>query len=338
MRRTLSIALLGLVLAALETRPAAAADPVVVMTWGGVWVKAFEELAQAYEKKTGQPVKVITQGTTEAALAKIKAQAQRPEVDVWTTNVVNLERAVDAGVLADITPELVPNSKKVPAKFRWKEGVSGWLSGRGIFYRKDLVPFKITSWEDLWDARLKDKVAAPAAGFDPGFFPLVVALIAGGNEKNIEPGFEKLRKLRPNITTFYTTNVQSIRLLEAGEVAVVAWGILPNVYSLLGPDSKYQFVLPKKPVFLLPQPMALVKNSPRLKPAAAFLDWVLSEEIQTQLATALGAAPANPQAKAPEKVRDILPSLEDAHAVEWAVLHQRSKEWSDRYNREIQTR
>lgn len=336
MRKQLVVTSL-LVLALVQPCLALAAEPLVVMTWGGVWLKAFEELGAAYEKETGQPVKVIAQGTTDAALAKIKAQATAPDVDVWTTNVVNLERATEAGVLADITPALVPNIERVPASLRWKQGVSGWVSARGIFYRTDLVPFEIKRWEDLWDPRLKEKVGAPAANFDPGFFPLVASLISGGNEKNMEPGFERLKKLRPNIMTFYTSNVQSIRLLEAGEVGVVAWGILPNVYQLLGPDSKYRFVVPK-PAFLLPQPMALVKNSPRLKEAAAFLNWVLGEEVQTRLATLIGAAPANARARVPEKFRGILPPLEEIHPVDWPTLNASFKAWSDRYTREVQTR
>jgi len=46
------------------------------------------------------------------------------------------------------------------------------------FY-KDLVPFAPTKWQDLWDPRLKGKMAGPAATFDPGYFPLMAAVING---------------------------------------------------------------------------------------------------------------------------------------------------------------
>lgn len=335
-RRSLVI----LVAAGLLAAPAfvQASDPIVLMTWGGTWQKAFEELAKEYEQQTRQPVRVVTQATAEVGLSRLKAQAGRPEVDLWTSNPSNLERAIEEDLLQELTPELVPNLTKVPERLRWREGVSAWVSLRGIFYRKDLAPFALTKWEDLWDARLKDKIAAPAASFDPGYFIIMSSLVSGGSERNVDPGFAKLRQLKSNITTFFPSNVHSIRLLEAGEVAVVAWGVLPNVYQYLGPGSKYAFVIPKKPVFVSQTPIAIAKGTPRLKPAAAFVNWVLAEDVQTRLTGAIGAAPANRQARAPEKIRDIMPSLDEIYHIDWRAVTPNLKPWADRYNKEVQTR
>src|SRR5699024_6058919 len=123
----------------------------------------------------------------------------------------------------------IPNMKQIPNNLKSKTGVAIWTTPRGIFYRKDLVPFKITKWEDLWDPRLKNKVGVTFK-LDSGNFLILAALLNGGNEYHINKGFEKIKQMKPNIHAIYDTDPQSIKLVQSGEIAVAAWGILPNVY------------------------------------------------------------------------------------------------------------
>ena len=314
--------------------PAAAqSDPLVFMTWGGVWQKTFEGITADYKAKTGQAVTIVAQSSTDAGLARLVAQKGKPTVDVWNTNMVNYGRAVAAGVLAPL-PATLKNAADVPEGLRFSHGVTAWVSQRGIFYRKDLVPFEPKGWADLWDPRLKGKMAAPAASFDPGYFPLMAAAINGGNERSLDVGFDKLKALRPSFASFYTSNVQSIRLLEAGEVALVAWGVLPNVIQHLETDARYGFVVPK-PVFVAETPVTVVAGSPRAKAAADFIDYVLSPEVQKTLAAALGAMPANDKAEPPPIIRKLLPSRDGIYKVDYDYLSGEMNGIIDRYNREI---
>ena len=309
--------------------------PIVFMTWGGVWQQTFDKIAKEYEAKTKQPVQVIVQGAGEGGLARVVAQKDKPEIDIWSTNMINYERAKTAGVLASIDKSRIPNTSKVESNLVFSHGVTGWVSLRGIFYRKDLVPFEPTKWEDLWDPRLKGKIAAPGASFDPGYFPTIAALLAGGSEKNLAPGYQKLKSLRPSVLTFYTNNVQSIRLLENGEVGLIAWGVLPNVISYIKPGGNYGFVVPSKPLLIAETPITLIANSPRQKAAEAFVDYLLSKDVQTEIANAFGALPANGEAKGPEVVRSALSNVSGAYRMNYQLLAENMSTIIKDYDQEV---
>ncbi len=313
-------------------------EALVMMTWGGVWQKTFEKIAADYQAKTSRQVSVVAQTNADAGLARLIAQKAKPEVDLWTPNMVNYTRAVQAGVLAPLPgTSAIPNSADVPATLRFSHGITAWVSQRGIFYRRDLVPFTPTKWTDLWDARLAGKMAAPAATFDPGYFPLMAAVINGGNERNLDPGFEHLKQLSSRITAFYTSNVQSIRMLEAGEVSLIAWGVLPNVIQYLGPDSKYGFVIPK-PAFVAETPITIVEGTKNAAAAADFVNYVLSPEVQPVLAAAFGSAPANSKSQIPDNLKPILSDVSGNYVVDYGVLSGSLSGIIDRYDKQIMAR
>lgn len=313
---------------------AAQEKPLVFMTWGGVWQQTFEKLAKDYEAMTKQPVTVVAQGAGEAGVARLIAQKAKPEVDIWSTNMINYQRAMKEGVIVPIDKARIPNTANINAPLIFSHGVTAWVSLRGIFYRKDLVPFEPTKWEDLWDPRLKGKIGAPAASFDPGYFPTMAALLAGGSEKNLAPGYAKLKTLRPSVVTFFTNNVQSIRLLEAGEVGLIAWGVLPNVISYIKPGSNYGFVVPSKPLLVAETPLTIVAG-PRVKQSEDFVNFLLSESVQGQLAEAFGALPANRKAKGPEVVQSILSNLDGAYPMDYAHMADNMSTIISQYDREV---
>ena len=74
---------------------------------------------------------------------------------------------------------------------------------------------------------------------------------------------------------------------------MAGWGILPNVYKLLGPGSNYKFVVPARPQFLAPIPISLVKGRPHRAEALRTIDAILSPAVQEKLVENLGSVPAN---------------------------------------------
>lgn len=311
-----------------------------LLTWGGNWQDIFRPVGEAFEKDTGIKVEMVVQSGSGDGLNKITAQRANPQVDVWTSIASTVEAATKSDLLAKLDPAKIPHLKEMPKEFVQDTGASIWLSPRGIFYRKDLVPFDLKTWGDLWDPRLKDKVGVTLA-LDRGSFLIVAALLNGGNEHKIDAGFEKLKQLKPNIHAIYSTDPESIKLLETGEIGVVAWGALPNVYRHLGPDSKYQFVMPS-PRFLADIPVSIVKGRGAAQQAAAekFVDYMLQPKYQTIMASIAGTVPANPKAAVPEKLKGIIPSLpiQNVYSVDWKYVNAHFSEWEDRWAREVQVR
>lgn len=316
------------------------ATEIKLMTWGGHWLDIFRPVAEKFEKETGNKVEFVVQAGASDGLNKLIAQRNNPQVDVWTSIASTVEAATKADLLASLEPARIANLNEIPVNLRSKTSVAIWLSPRGIFYRKDLVPFEINRWQDLWDPRLKDKVGVTFA-LDRGSFLIMAALLADGSESNIDPGFRKVKELKPNIHAVYNTDPESIKLLETGEIAVAAWGILPNVYRHLGPDSKYRFVMPP-PRFLADIPVSVVKGRGKEQEEVAekFVNYMLAPESQTVMSSIAGTIPTNPKAEVPEKLKTIVPSLpiKDVYDVNWSVVNKNYSEWEDRWRQEIQVR
>ena len=148
-------------------------------------------------------------------------------------------------------------------------------------------------------------------------------------------------ELQDNLHAIYTSDPESIKLLETGEISVAAWGILPNVYRHLGPDSKYQFIMPA-PRFLADIPVSIVKGRSDAQRAAAikFVDFMLSPESQTTMASIAGTIPANPKAEAPEKLKSIIPPMpiQDVYHMDWSAVNANYSKWEERWMREVQVR
>lgn len=343
--RTISFAARVAVILAIGTvlgaqRVQAAPEKIRLMTWGGQWLDIFRPVAEKYEKETGIKVEFVVQTGAADGMNKLLAQKNNPQVDVWTSIESTAATAANAGLLAKLDSAHIPNMSALPKALKNDTSSAIWLSPRGVFYRKDLTPFKITKWEDLWDSRLKDKVGVTLS-LDHGNFLVLAALLNGGNERNIDKGFEKMAALKDNLHAVYKTDPESIKLLETGEIAVAGWGILPNVYRHLGPDSKYEFVMPV-PRFLATIPVSIVagRDSEQTQAAEKFVNLMLAPESQAIMAAIAGTIPANPSAAVPEKLKGVLPPLpvSDVYNVDWDRVNAEFPKWEERWMKEVQVR
>lgn len=340
--KAVSVLAIGFALALLQPNSAAAqANEINLLTWGGHYLDTFGPVAKEFEKETGIRVNLVVQSGAKDGLTKITAQKNDPQVDVWLSIQSTAQAAADAGLLAELNPEQIPNLKVLPKELVTKHSVVMSMSPRGIAYRTDLVPFPIKSWEDVWDSRLKNKVGMSFV-IDTGSPLILAALLNGGNEQNIEPGFAKMTALKPNLAGFFKTDSESVKFLESGEFAVIGYAILANFYLKLGPDSNIKFVMPDKPKFLAPIPAAIVKGrgAEREKAAARFVDYLLAPKSQEFITGRFGQVPANPSAKLPTALAEIIPPLPltDVYNVDWEVVNKNYADWNRRWNRDIQTR
>jgi putative spermidine/putrescine transport system substrate-binding protein len=307
----------------------------VVMTYGGVWGDSFKtNVADPFTKKTGIKINIVTQLTNRDGLTKLIAQKDNPQIDVWTADDATQILGGERGLLAPLSEKNVPNLKF--SRQKGNQFTAVWYTFiPGIFYRKDKAPFELKKWEDLWDARLKGKVAAPEAVYTSGRFMVIVSLLNGGSEKNMDPGFAKMAALKPNIGMFYRTDSESIKFLESGEADVCAMGLLPNVYNVLGKDPQYRFVVPAKPQLMILNNIALVKGRDT-KLGSELVNYMLSTEAQEAHCSTIGLIPVNGNAKIPEKLKDIVPQKWDnLYTMDVNIVNDQIGKWTERFNKEI---
>jgi putative spermidine/putrescine transport system substrate-binding protein len=73
--------------------------------------------------------------------------------------------------------------------------------------------------------------------------------------------------------------------------------------------------------------------------AQAFIDYLLTPEIQVKLADAMGTGPVNTKAELPEELAAVLPygdKIDDLVAVDWDVINPAREDWTKRWAREIE--
>lgn len=335
--RCLALALAASLFGA-PTARAAPVEEITMLTWGGAFLDAFKIAADAFEKQTGIKVVFVTQVGATDGLNKLIAQKDAPQVDVWGAIESTAQTATELGLLQTIDTSKIPNLKDVPSEYVKPTSIALWLSPRGIFYRKDLVPFEIKSWKDLWDPRLKGMVGT-SMNLDTGNFLIMAALLNGGSETNIDPGFEMIEKLKPNVGAVYTEEVQLIKLMQTGEIPICSWCTFANANRMLGPDSKYVFVMPEGPHFLPTTPVTIVagRSPEQIEASHKFVNVLMDPEIQGKMVQIIGNVPANRKATRPESAQRYLPGIIGApYQIDWIPVMKNYQGWATRWTRTLQ--
>jgi putative spermidine/putrescine transport system substrate-binding protein len=282
--------------------PSFGADPLVVSIWGGNWKDTVERVvAKPFTAKTGIPVEFEVGGTLDR-LAKARVSKAAPLVDITLTTTHVGRLYISDGLFAKLDMAKLPNARELAKEAMRSDSHLGvWAYVYTIAYRPDMVPFEITKWDDLWDPRLKGKVGLP--DFDPSHIITVSALLEGGDEVNWQKGQERLKRLKPNVAAFYSTDARSQDLMKTGEAPVEVM-LSINAFHLMEQGLNVKIITPRdKPGIVGIDTMAVMAGSKKAEAAHQFLNFALSREIQEQLVGAFKAGPTNLKATVPEKMR-----------------------------------
>ncbi len=299
-RRSRVAVLLAAVL--LFTGPARAADPLVVSVWGGNWKDTIEKVvAKPFTAKTGIPVEFEVGGTLDR-LAKARVAKAAPLVDItFTTSHVGRLYMSD-GLFQKLDMAKLPNANELAREaMRSDSHVGVWAYVYTIAYRPDQVKMNITKWADLWDPQLKGKVGMP--DFDPSHIITISALLEGGDERTWQKGQERLKRLKPNVAAFFSTDARSQDLMKTGEAPVQVM-LSINAFHLIEQGLPVKVVNPAdKPGVVGIDTMAIMAGTKKSDAAHQFIDLALSREIQEQLVATFKAGPTNLKAIVPAKLR-----------------------------------
>src|SRR5947208_3285211 len=143
MRPFLRASLVALAILFAFALPAAAQRTVVVMTWGGAFMDALNDVKADIENSTGTKIEFVTQASSVAGLQRLEAQKANPQVDLWMTADATAAVALATGIVEPIPVAQIPNLTDIPEKLVFPAGPAIWSSPRGIFYRADKTPFEI---------------------------------------------------------------------------------------------------------------------------------------------------------------------------------------------------
>ena len=291
----------------------------------------------------------LHQGGAAAILPKIKASWPNTPydiVDAWSPVFLAMDTE---GWAETVTLADVPNLADVPEALITKDkdgnfkNVPRSINGVFFSYRPDICPIEIKTVEDLLDPRLEGQISWPSPIMNTSLQVVALALARGGDEYNIDPGWEFLQEIAKsgNIGRVYITTTDNINSLTTGETCVTftdqgtissAAANVPIEYLTKTDESLKSFIAVEG--------WAVLGSSKNKKAAFDFANYMVSPEAATAFNAEIGVPPASSKATAVEGVGHLVFSDEElakyAHFVDYPYVSSMIDPWVKRFETEIQ--
>jgi putative spermidine/putrescine transport system substrate-binding protein len=284
--------------------------------------------------------KVLFEGAVSLThLEKMRANKARPSYSIVMMDDPVMVIANNEGLLGKITTTNVPNRAKIDPTAVHRDG--SWVNYQAaagtIVYNTKLLPGGVPSWAEAWDPKYKGRVVVPSLRNTEGVLTLIMAahletgLPFDKALLNIDAGFARVAKLRPNLLTVYANATQGFQLLEQGEATIVLSAPAQPVAARKAQGVPIDVANPKEGAFAMPNGIALVKDGPNPELAATYVNEMLGDAYQTLVAGVLNANPVNMTAAVPATFK----RQTNLFRPDWAYIAEHRPAWIDRWSREI---
>lgn len=307
--------------------------------YGGVIGDAFKQaFVTPCSKSLG--VQIAYEEDLDAPrLTKMKSGASDVDVAVFTDPILPDVRA--AGLAAPLPQKDIPNYADVPADYKSKDSVAVSIAVWGITYNKSKVKSAPTSWNDLLDKQYSGQVTASSITYNSSYLTLAAfEEMAGGNlTSNLDPGFNKMKQLRQDSPSFWTSSSDMLQQLQSGAIAMspFAGGSTAAAASQPG-GQNLAFVAPKEGAYPVGFNMTISSHATAPKAAAAFINCVLDAKNQANWVKLYPSFPANTKAEVPQEARQWLggvKSVADLKTVDWDKIAKSRDQIVQKWQREI---
>jgi spermidine/putrescine-binding protein len=318
----------------------AAAEDLVVAIFGGSFVDNAKRChAAPFEAATRATVTYVLGSSVQTA-AKLRAAGGRSEIDVAFMDSQIVKQVKAEGLLQALDPASLPswNDLYEVSRDPDRQWVSLMFAGTIISYNPKVVRQPPTSWADLWNAEYKGKLAIPdISGTSGQQFLIAAARLHGGSVENIEPGFEAIKKLKPNVLTYYTQPDQVVSLFERGDIVVAVW-YTDRTGAAAAKGIPVAASYPREGAIGIIPTMAIPKGSAKRDLAHKYLQTALSPAAQKCYAESQFAGPSNRKVELAPDLARLLPYRDTVTRMFFPDTDQVAKRlpgWSERWGREI---
>ncbi len=332
---------LSIILALLLFVSLAFASQVNVSTWGFNLDLLDKNISEPFLKEYGIQV-VRDLGNNSVRLTKLLTQKNNPVIDVahfadyyaQLGRVEELFEPIDVSKLENYD-ELFDFAKDpIGGNYALAYAVSSY----GIVYRTDLIEDPITSWKDFWREDVAGYISLPDFTITQGpAFMMHINKIFGAPEgdETLDTAFAKLSEIKKDVVTFYRTSSELINLFQMGEVWMspaprFSWG------QFMGTGLPLAFVIPEEGVLGFFSTVSVVKNAPNRDAAYKYIDFILSNSVQTAQAIDLVDSPVNKNVVVPEDKAAFLTVGDEAASLIFYDIETtvRNREvWLEKWNK-----
>jgi putative spermidine/putrescine transport system substrate-binding protein len=319
-----------------------AAGSIVATTYPGSFDEAFRAVVgPAFSKASGTDV-TFTPLLGVDQIGKIQASPNAPPFDVVLFDEGPLIPAINTGVLEKFPSEKSKAFADIPDAFRHPDGYAPVLTVQliGIAYNPKKIKTPPTSWEDLWNPEYKGRVGITGLASSLGTaFMVEIAKLHGGSETNIEPAFDAVKKLLPNVGAIATSPGALAALFQQGEIDI-AFNYWNNVALLAAKGVDIAFAKPKSGAIVVRSSAQIVKNNQNPQAVLEYLDTIMSADVQKGLEVSPWVMmPTNKRVPLTGANLTVASSLDDLVAnnvlLDWRKFQSLRGEWITRFSREV---
>ena len=268
-----------------------------------------EPVLKEFEKLSGIKVRAVydTEETKSTGVAlRIVAEREHPQADVfWANEPLRPVMLQQQGLLEAYRS---PSAQDIPDRYR---DVDGYWTGfaaraRVIIYNTNVVNAEDApgSVEDLASPRWKGKAGLANPLFGTTTTQLAALFALWGDEA----AARFLDAVKRNDVKIVTSNGEAKDLVASGELAW-AFTDTDDASEALEQHKPVAVVYPDQRsvgTLVMPNAVALVKGAPHPEPAKKLIDYLLSRQVEEQLAKSAAAQmPLHPNVAVPPNVKPV---------------------------------
>ena len=319
--------------------PAAEPTELVISTWGFNQDLIDENLTTPFEEMYN--VKIVYEtGNNSERLTKLAARGDSPNVDIVHFAGSFTFAASQEGLLQPVDTSLLTNYDEL---YEWAqdplgngEGVSYAISSYPLIYRSDKVDPPISSWADLLREDLKGYVTVPDLATTNG--PATIVMLAtafGGDIDNNDAAWENLPALADQLVTTYRRSSELTTLVQEEEVWVAPYSSFA-VGNLTATGHPLEMVIPAEGLPAAPSVVSIVAGSEKVELAHKYIDFLISQQVQSAMAEALVDSPTNQTVTVSDEVAPMLTygdeMIDSLIFLDQEKLNSFQEEWLERWN------
>ncbi|MGV2019325.1 ABC transporter substrate-binding protein [Agrobacterium sp. 22-223-1] len=319
----------------LSSRSARAADPLVLVTFGGSFADVTQKvIVDPFTKETG--IAVTIANGPDLAKAKAQVQTGNLEWDLLDGSGGPLLNASAEGLFEELDTKIIKTSNLVGKAT--PHSMPFLIYAGGIAYDPKRTKSPAQTFAQLWDSEkhpgkigLRTRVSET----------LELALLADGVSPadlyplDVDRAFVALDKIKPRVAKWIDQTPQTISLLTSGEIDY-SYTYNGRVATAKKEGLSVEFSTDQ--ALLLTQYYSVLKGSKKREQAMHYIEFACRPETQANLAKAYASVPVRPGVleTLPQDVRAVLPNPADPKIVllkeefwadQFLELDRRFKEW-----------
>ena len=312
----------------------------VVATWG-YSAASLKKISKDFESEYGCTIVTDETSGNSERLNKLTAQKNNPKIDVALLTDCYADKGNDEGLFSKIDTKIVTNLKNLYsfAKNENDYGPSYSVVRYGIMYNADKVTTAPTSYKDLFNDEYKGKVALPDIISTAGpYLLMTLAKDLSGDEKSTDAAFKFMESKKSNVNLWYTTTSDVTKAFSTGDINVALFMDM-NMPTLTQSGLNIKWVDPKEGDFSAAATVNVVKGSKNTELAQLFVNYIISDKVQSQIAGTMNEAPTSKNATMPDAQKKYLAfgqsQIDSLKAFDWSYINTNKAEWIETFQKNV---